>query len=45
MSIPTGFPPENGRDGWANADQDTGFEHELLDILQFLNDEHIANTV
>ena len=45
MSIPTGFPPENGRDGWANADQDTGFEHELLDILHFLNDEHIANTV
>ena len=28
-----------------NADQDTGFEHELLDILHFLNDEHIANTV
>jgi alkaline phosphatase D len=28
MSIPTGFPPENGRDGWANADQDTGFEAE-----------------
>jgi alkaline phosphatase D len=26
MSIPTGFPPTNGRDGWANFDQATGFE-------------------
>jgi alkaline phosphatase D len=33
MSIPTGFPPTNGRDGWANFDQGTGFENELLDIL------------
>ena len=34
MSIPTGFPAENGRDGWANFDQATGFEHELLGILR-----------
>jgi alkaline phosphatase D len=34
ISIPTGFPPENGRDGWANFDQATGFEHELLGILR-----------
>ena len=25
MSIPTGFPAEGGRDGWANFDQTTGF--------------------
>jgi alkaline phosphatase D len=36
MSIPTGFPAENGRDGWANFDQTTGFEQELLDILGFM---------
>jgi len=36
VSIPTGFPAENGRDGWANFDQDTGFENELTDILRTL---------
>ena len=36
VSIPTGFPPENGRDGWANFDQKTGFENELIDILDFM---------
>lgn len=45
MSIPTGFPATNGRDGWANFDQDTGFEHELLRILRFLHDEDIGNTL
>lgn len=35
MSVPTGFPAANGRDGWANFDQATGFERELLDILRF----------
>ena len=34
MSIPTGFPAANGRDGWANFDQATGFEQELLAILR-----------
>ena len=34
ISIPTGFPAANGRDGWANFDQTTGFEHELLQILR-----------
>jgi alkaline phosphatase D len=34
MSIPTGFPPTNGRDGWANFDQDTGYENELRAILR-----------
>src|SRR4051812_40688902 len=45
MSIPTGFPPTNGRDGWANYDQSTGYEHELLDILRFMHDHGIRNTV
>jgi alkaline phosphatase D len=45
MSIPTGFPPSGGRDGWANFDQTTGFEQELLDVLRFLESEGIENTV
>jgi alkaline phosphatase D len=45
MSIPTGFPPTNGRDGWANFDQSTGYEHELLDILRFMQSQGIRNTV
>ena len=34
ISVPTGFPATNGRDGWANFDQDTGFETELTQILR-----------
>ncbi|HEU6444628.1 MAG TPA: alkaline phosphatase D family protein [Gaiellaceae bacterium] len=45
MSIPTGFPAAGGRDGWANFDQTTGFEEELLDILRFLDARGIVNTV
>jgi alkaline phosphatase D len=45
MSIPTGFPPTNGRDGWANYDQNTGYEHELLDILGFMHANRINNSV
>ena len=45
MSIPTGFPTTNGRDGWANYDQNTGYEHELLDILGFMHDHGIDNSV
>jgi alkaline phosphatase D len=45
MSIPTGFPPTNGRDGWANFDQTTGFEHELLDILRFMEAQGIDDSV
>jgi alkaline phosphatase D len=45
MSIPTGFPPTGGRDGWANFDQTTGFEQELLDILRFMEGRGIVNTV
>ena len=45
MSIPTGFPLTNGRDGWANFDQTTGFERELLDILRFMKEQGIENSV
>lgn len=45
MSIPTGFPPELGRDGWANYDQDTGFEQELTDILRSLQANGERNVV
>jgi alkaline phosphatase D len=45
MAIPTGFPPTNGRDGWANFDQTTGFEHELLDILRFAQQGGIDDLV
>jgi alkaline phosphatase D len=45
MSIPTGFPAANGRDGWANFDQTTGFEQELLDILGFMERSGIRNTI
>jgi len=45
MSIPTGFPAANGRDGWANFDKTTGFEHELLDIMRFMQQREIDNTL
>ena len=45
MSVPTGFPPANGRDGWANFDQTTGYEHELLGILRFMQSNGIRNTL
>jgi alkaline phosphatase D len=45
MSIPTGFPATNGRDGWANFDQTTGFENELLDILRFMAENGVDNPV
>ena len=38
MSIPTGCPAENGRDGWASFGQSTGFEQELLGILRGASD-------
>jgi alkaline phosphatase D len=44
MSIPTGFPASGGRDGWANFDQMTGYEQELLDILRFTEQSGIRNT-
>jgi len=43
LSIPTGFPPEFGRDGWGNFDQTTGFEKEIIDILAFMKDKGMYN--
>jgi alkaline phosphatase D len=45
MSIPTGFPATNGRDGWANFDQGTGFENELLGILRSAADDGVQNLI
>ncbi len=33
LSIPTGWPPGAGRDGWADGGETTGYEHELLALL------------
>jgi len=44
LSVPTGST-ERGRDGWANFDHSTGFEHELLDIVEFLRARDINNTI
>ena len=35
LSIPTGWPAEGGRDGWADLDQPTGFEQELREIFRY----------
>jgi alkaline phosphatase D len=46
ISIPTGFPAvPSGRDGWANFDQATGYERELLDILSFMREHAIRNSL
>lgn len=45
MAIPTGFPPENGRDGWADFDQPSGFERELIEILDFMREQGERNIV
>ena len=45
ISIPTGFPAENGRDGWANFDQNTGFERELLEIFDYMYKKGERNIV
>ncbi|MFK7887750.1 MAG: alkaline phosphatase [Gammaproteobacteria bacterium] len=36
ISIPTGWPVEKGRDGWASGDGDDGFERELYAIFDAL---------
>ena len=45
MSIPTGFPVSGGRDGWANHNEPSGFEQELLDILRFMEQRRIVNSL
>lgn len=44
LSVPTGAEAR-GRDGWANGDQESGFEHELLDILRFMQQRGIYNNI
>ncbi len=48
LSVPTGS--KFGRDAWANGDTmdpagRTGFEHELLDLMRFLDDQQVKNVV
>ncbi len=45
ISIPTGFPPELGRDGWANFDQNTGFEYEAINILNTIREQKLRNVI
>lgn len=41
LCIPIGDP----RDAWADGDADTGFEHELTDIVDHIHDEGVENVV
>jgi alkaline phosphatase D len=48
LSVPTGS--RYGRDAWANGNTTepvgrTGFEHELLDLMRFLDDHQVKNVV
>ncbi|MEM7281282.1 MAG: alkaline phosphatase D family protein [Pseudomonadota bacterium] len=43
ISVPTGFPVENGRDGWSNFDQETGFEYELTQLLVKFQEADVRN--
>lgn len=48
LSVPTGA--KFGRDAWANGNTNepaarTGFEHELLDLMRFLDDHQVKNVV
>ena len=43
ISVPTGFPATNGRDGWSNLDQDTGFENELSQLLKAFQAAQVKN--
>lgn len=43
MAIPTGSAGAAGRDGWANYQENTGFENELLDILRFMQQNAMRN--
>jgi alkaline phosphatase D len=45
LAIPTGWPAEAGRDGWANGDRDTGYERELLGLLRAWQASGVRNLV
>ena len=43
MSIPTGSAGPRGRDGWANYEQDGGFEYELKELLRYMQKNGMNN--
>lgn len=47
LSYPTGFPqPEvDGRDGWANFTEKSGYETELLSLIFFLEANNVDNVI
>lgn len=47
LSYPTGWPqPQvDGRDGWANAGDKSGYESELMALLYFIEANNISNVV
>jgi alkaline phosphatase D len=47
LSYPTGFPQPaiDGRDGWANFTEQSGYENELLELVYFLAANDIQNVV
>ncbi len=47
LSYPTGFPqPQvDGRDGWANYTEKSGYETELLSLIFFIENQDIENVV
>lgn len=47
LSYPTGFPqPQvDGRDGWANAGDRSGYETELMSLLYFIEANDVENVV
>jgi alkaline phosphatase D len=45
LSVPTGYPPEQGMDGWANDEGNTGYERESLEILSFMREQGLYNNL
>ena len=47
LAYPTGFPqPEvDGRDGWANYTEKSGYETELMSLIFFIESQDIENVV
>ncbi len=43
LAVPTGWPPDGGRDGWADGGGPTGFERELLGLLADWRTAGVAN--
>ncbi|MCU0735101.1 MAG: alkaline phosphatase D family protein [Methylotetracoccus sp.] len=45
ISTPTGRLGDKYVDGWANGEQRTGFEQELLQLLTYIREEKIYNSI